>query len=108
VLNVKLQGDPVDWWILEPVITSMGEIGVNAKAPHPNAAKLLANFLISGEAQQMRTQWGRIPSRADVESNPPGILKAFEDKRQIQPHLADIDDAKWQKQFNQTFKSKGD
>jgi iron(III) transport system substrate-binding protein len=106
VLNVMIAKDPVDWWILEPVTTSMGEIGVNAKAPHPNAAKLLANFLISGEAQQMRTQWGRIPSRMDIESNPPGILKAFEGKQQIQPHLSDQDDAKWQKAFNQTFKAK--
>ena len=70
-------------------------------------AKLLANFLISGEAQQMRTQWGRIPSRADIESNPPGILKAFEGKKTITPHLAPADDQKWQKSFDQAFKAKG-
>jgi iron(III) transport system substrate-binding protein len=107
VLNVKLAKDPVDWWILEPVVTSMGEIGVNAKAPHPNAAKLLANFLISGEAQQMRTKWGRIPSRADIESNPPGILKAFEGKKTVAPHLLPADDQKWQKEFNKVFKAQG-
>ena len=107
VLNVKIAGDPVDWWILEPVVTSMGEIGVNAKAPHPNAAKLLANYLLSGEAQQMRTKWGRIPSRADVESNPPGILKAFEGKKTVNPHLSPEDDQKWQKAFNTAFKAKG-
>lgn len=107
VLNVKLAGDPVDWWIIEPVVTSMGEIGVNAKAPHPNAAKLLANFLISGEAQQMRTKWGRIPSRPDIESNPPGILKAFQGKKTITPHLSPADDQKWQKEFNAAFKAKG-
>lgn len=107
VLNVKLANDPVDWWILEPVTTSMGEIGVNAKAPHPNAAKLLANFLISGEAQQMRTKWGRIPSRPDIESNPPGILKAFEGKKTVAPHLLPAEDSKWQKEFNQAFKAKG-
>jgi iron(III) transport system substrate-binding protein len=105
-INVMLAGDPVDWFILEPVNTSQGEVGANAKAPHPNAAKLLVNYLLSAEAQKMRTQWGRIPTRTDVETNPPGIHKAFEGKKLVNPHLGDTDDQKWQKAFNQAFKAK--
>jgi ABC-type Fe3+ transport system substrate-binding protein len=99
-----LAGDPEDWWILEPVVTTYGEVAANAKAPHVNAAKLLINFMISAEAQAQRTKAGRIPSRLDVESNPPGILQRFETKQRVSGSLLPQDDAKWQKSFNDIFK----
>ena len=103
-LNAVLAGDPEDWWILEPVVVTYGEVAANAKAPHPAAAKLLVNFMISAEAQAMRTKAGRIPSRLDVVSNPPGILERFAAKQRVSGALAPEQDAKWQKTFNEIFK----
>lgn len=103
-LNVKLSGAPVDYWILEPVVVSYGQIAVNARAPHSNAAKLLLNYLISAEAETMRTSWGRIPTRADVASNPPGIVQQFMAKQIVRAPLSPADDAKWQKTFNDLFR----
>lgn len=103
-INVKLAGAPVDYWVLEPVVVSYGQIAVNAKAPHPDAAKLLLNYLLSAEAELMRTKWGRIPTRLDVPTNPPGILDQFLAKKTVRAALSPADDAKWQKTFNELFK----
>jgi iron(III) transport system substrate-binding protein len=103
-LNVKMGNAPVDYWITEPVIVTYGQIGINAKAPHPNAAKLLANFLLSAEAQTLRTKWGRIPTRPDVQSNPPGIVAQFEAKKPMRAALTAEQDSAWQKSFNEWFK----
>jgi iron(III) transport system substrate-binding protein len=103
-INVKLAGGPVDYWVLEPVVVTYGQIAVNAKAPHPNTAKLLENYLISAEAQTMRTKWGRIPTRGDVETNPPGIIAQFQAKKTERAALSPAENEAWQKRFNTLFK----
>jgi len=102
-INAKLAGDPVEYWITEPVVVTYGEVGANAKAPHPNAARLLVNYMLSAEAQTLRTTWGRVPTRADVETNPPGILDRFKGKALVKPTLTAEDESRWQKTFNEWF-----
>lgn len=106
VLNAQLAGDPVDFFVLDPVVATYGEAGVNAKAPHPNAGKLLLDFLISAKAQTMRTKWGRIPTRPDVATNPPGLMDRFKDKKLIRASLTAEQDQRWQKIFNEWFEAK--
>jgi iron(III) transport system substrate-binding protein len=103
-INVKLAGMPVDYWVLDPVAVTYGQIAINAQAPHPNTAKLLLNYLISYEAELMRTKWGRIPTRLDVPTNPPGIFDQFLGRQQVRAALDPAEDAKWQKTFNDLFK----
>lgn len=50
------QGLPVDYKILEPVVVSQFGVSVMANAPHPNAAKLLAGFLVSPEGRAARAK----------------------------------------------------
>src|SRR4029077_20492105 len=45
-------------------------VGVSLQAPHPKAALLGANFLLSREAEQFLTTRGRMPTRHDVPINP--------------------------------------
>jgi iron(III) transport system substrate-binding protein len=97
-------GDPEDWWILEPVVTTYCGVAVNAKAPHANAAKLLVNYMISAEAQQIRTKAGHIPTRTDVATDPPDMLARFAAKQKAPGALQPEADAKWQKIFNDIFK----
>jgi iron(III) transport system substrate-binding protein len=103
-LNVKLAGDPVDFFILDPVVVTYGQTGINAKAPHPNAARLLVEYMLSTDSQAMRTRWGYVPTRADVATNPPGILDLFKDHTLVRSGLPPEEDAKWQKLFNELFK----
>jgi iron(III) transport system substrate-binding protein len=102
-LNVKLGGGPTDFWVVEPVAVFYGQIGVNAKAPNPNAARLLSNFMLSKEGQTQLTKFGRIPTRADVETNPPGVLAAFEGKKVVSAVMSPQEEDKWQKLFKELF-----
>jgi iron(III) transport system substrate-binding protein len=68
-LNVKLAGEPTDFWALDPVVLLFGSIGVNSQAPHPKTALLAANFMLSHEGQTFLTRKGRLPSRPDVATN---------------------------------------
>jgi iron(III) transport system substrate-binding protein len=103
ILNVKLSGGPTDFWVVDPVVVFFGQIGVNAKAPHPNAARLFANFMLSKEGQTQLTTAGRIPTRTDVETNPPGILKAFSGHKLNVSTMTAEEDQKWTKLFKDTF-----
>lgn len=69
------KGGPVDWVPLEPVVTQVYPIMLAAKAPHPNAAKLFINFVLSKEAQEMIQDFKRIPSRIDVSPRQSGPIQ---------------------------------
>jgi iron(III) transport system substrate-binding protein len=103
ILNVKLAGGPTDFWVVDPVVVFFGQIGVNAKAPHPNTARLFANFMLSQEGQKQITTHGRIPTRPDVETNPPGVLKAFAGHKLNVSTMTAAEDQKWTKLFKDTF-----
>ena len=74
----KERGAPVQWVLVEPVITYLHPIALARHAPHPNAGKLFINFLLSKEGQTMLSAQGRIPSRPDVE---PQVLKVAKGMR---------------------------
>jgi iron(III) transport system substrate-binding protein len=52
VISAK-KGAPVDWIKMEPVTGTLSVISLHKNAPHPNAAKLLADFIIAPEGQQI-------------------------------------------------------
>ena len=76
-LNVKLAGGPIEYFPLDPVPLFFAQVAVSAKAPNPNAARLAANFLLSRDAQLFYTKFGRLPTRTDVPTNPPGVVEAL-------------------------------
>ena len=104
--NVKIAGSPIEVFALDPVALFFGEVGISALAPHPNAAKLAANFMLSQECQQFLAKFGRIPTRADVASNPPGIVEAMEKKKVVTELLTPEDERKWQRTFDALFKQR--
>jgi ABC-type Fe3+ transport system substrate-binding protein len=89
---------------LDPVALFFGEVGISALAPHPNAARLAANFMLSQECQQFLAKFGRIPTRADVTSNPPGIVELMQKKKVVTELLTPEDERKWQRTFDALFK----
>jgi iron(III) transport system substrate-binding protein len=82
----RLAGAPVNWVkTMDPVIASPSQVAVSAKAPHPVAARLLIDYLLSREGQRAIASRGRIPARNDVpESQIARQLKVH----YIDPHLA--------------------
>jgi iron(III) transport system substrate-binding protein len=102
-LNVKMAGAPTDFWLIEPVPLIFGAVGVNTLSPHPNAAKLAGNFVLSQEAETFMTKKGRLPTRPDVATNPPEVGEMLK-RAKIMPVVFNADDQKkWQKTFTEVF-----
>jgi iron(III) transport system substrate-binding protein len=75
--RMNSRGAPVDWLPLEPAVTQVNPIMLAAKAPHPNAARLFYDFVLSKEGQEMLRGFQRIPVRKDVEPDPPRLFRGF-------------------------------
>ena len=73
--EVKRKGAPVDWLVQEPVFTKFQPLGLGSKAPHPNAAKLFSDFVLSEEGQKIIASFGRVPTRRGVSTNVQGLDK---------------------------------
>ncbi|MBI4524180.1 MAG: extracellular solute-binding protein [Deltaproteobacteria bacterium] len=66
--NVKEKGAPVNWArVDEPYYGEPHPVSVMTNAPHPNAARLLAEFAISKEGQQLISDFGKMPARSDIQ-----------------------------------------
>jgi iron(III) transport system substrate-binding protein len=67
VEELKHKGAPIDWLGLEPTISRLHPIALARTAPHPNAAKLYIDFILSKEAQEIITkEFIGISDRPDV------------------------------------------
>lgn len=67
MLAGKAKGNPVDAiYPTEGTVVAIGPVAILRDAPHPNAAKLLMNFLMSQEYSQLATKYHEQPLRSDV------------------------------------------
>ncbi len=64
--RLKEKGAPIDWTALGPAPAIMVGIGISAQAPHPYAAKLYMDFLLSQEGQKIIQGFGRLVARIDL------------------------------------------
>jgi iron(III) transport system substrate-binding protein len=66
VNRLKQKGAPIDWVAPGPLPGLMVGVGLMAQAPHPAAARLFVDFLLSKEGQQMYQSAGRLVARSDL------------------------------------------
>jgi iron(III) transport system substrate-binding protein len=65
---LKRAGKPIDWEAVEPLIGRPEGIAVTHRAPHPHAALLFADFVLSPEGQQLFESLSRFPTSTKVKS----------------------------------------
>src|SRR5258708_39426296 len=65
--QAKKKGAPVDWFALEPAVARSNAIGIARRAPHPNAALLFYDYMIT-EAQQYFVSLDYVPTNTSVSS----------------------------------------
>ena len=73
------RGAPVDWVNLEPVV-GMNNVSALAKnAPHPHAAMLFLDFMLTKDgAQRVIREVNRIPTHPEVLPNPSRLREGFD------------------------------
>src|SRR2546427_3990640 len=99
--SMKRRDKPIDWKPVEPVIGRPQALGLAANAPHPNAALLFADFLLSPEGQQLFSSMGRFPSSRKGKSN----LITFP-YMMLDPKVLIDEDEKWLKFWNELVAAK--
>ena len=67
------KGAPVDWIKMEPVTGTLSVISVHKNAPHPNAAKLLVDFITSPEGQNIFRDAEYLPADPAVPALTPSL-----------------------------------
>jgi iron(III) transport system substrate-binding protein len=75
--DLKARGAPVEWVPLDPVVAILHPLAISANAPHPNAAKLFVDYVLSKEGMMILRSFKRIPSRLDVEPIVPRLTKGI-------------------------------
>ena len=69
---------PIGWVGIEPAISGAPQISLVSKAPHPNAARLFIDYVISAEGQGIIAKLGRVAARPGIKPEGyPEKLKLF-------------------------------
>jgi iron(III) transport system substrate-binding protein len=96
--GAKRKGAAVDWFVLEPAVARMSGVGIAQRAPHPNAALLFYEFMLSTEAQQLLLGMDYVPTLSKLPS--PLANRRFQ---LVDPAIALDQRDKWEKSFGEVF-----
>jgi len=96
--QAKKKGAPIDWFALEPAIARSNAVGVARRAPHPAAARLFYDYLLSEQAQRLFVGMDYVPSNVKVASPLAGVKIVQTDPVRS---LDEVD--KWTKLFEETL-----
>ena len=69
VESLRKRGAPIDFVPVDPVAARPQGIGIARNAPHPHAALLFADFVLSPEGQRLFESMGRVPASTRVKSH---------------------------------------
>jgi iron(III) transport system substrate-binding protein len=98
IVSLKRKGAPIDFVAVQPVAARPQGIGVARNAPHPHAAVLFADFVLSPEGQRLFESMGRVPASTKVKSE----LNNFP-FTMIEPATVLDESEKWEKLWGDFF-----
>ncbi len=96
--QLKRRGAPIDWFVLEPAVVRPNAIGVMRRAPHPNAALLFYEYMLS-DGQKLLAGMAYIPATRQGDS-PLRNLRV----RMVNPVEALDENDKWTKLYEETLR----
>ena len=101
--QLKRRGAPVEWSnASDPIVTSINVVAHSVKAPHPNAARVFINYILSEEGQTVIKNVSRVPVRPGVK---PTVAKLDQSTLKIHYVPADMFKkiAEYEKEFRDLF-----
>jgi iron(III) transport system substrate-binding protein len=90
--KMKHKGAPVEWFAIAPAIGRANGVGVVRKPPHPHAAALFVDFLLSPEGQAILQKGGYVPANLRVEDRAQKLPLVF-----VDPAVILDENEKWKK-----------
>lgn len=98
IVPLKRKGAPIDFVPVQPVVARPQGIGVARNAPHPHAALLFVDYVLSPEGQKLFESMGRVPASTKVKSE----LNSFP-FTVVDPVVALDEKDKWEKVWTDLF-----
>lgn len=98
VERLVVKGAPVKWKPLQPAFGRPNAIGVAKRAPHPHAAMLFVDFMLSKEGQTILKERNRVPASLSVDTH----LNKFP-FHMIDPVITLDENDKWEKLWSDLF-----
>jgi ABC-type Fe3+ transport system substrate-binding protein len=99
-------GAPVRFVPLDPVTMTMQIAGISRGAPHPNAARLFLDFIISRAGQEVFRDADYIPMRPDVPAKSPEVKPETGGYQalMLSPEDIDANSGRWAKAYDDIFR----
>jgi iron(III) transport system substrate-binding protein len=93
--QMKNKGAPIEWFTIPPAIARPNGVGVTKHAPHPNAAVLFYDFMIS-DAQPILLKRDYVPTSKKVDTKLNKMPIKF-----VDPKIVLDEDVKWSKLYEE-------
>jgi iron(III) transport system substrate-binding protein len=102
----EAQGAPVKWVPLDPVSQTLQVAGVTKAAPHPNAAKLFLDFMVSRTGQEIFRDNDYLPMHPDINAKIPELRPEQGGYRAVvySPDEIDTESVRWAKIYEELFR----
>ncbi|MBI4525964.1 MAG: extracellular solute-binding protein [Deltaproteobacteria bacterium] len=105
--QLKSKGAPVDWVrTTKPIIGGLSKVGLSSAPPHPNAARLMIDFLTSKEGQIEYLKAGYNPVLPGVRSKNSPLDPALLDLLAVSPAVI-LNLNQYARKFDQIFGPRG-
>ena len=102
----EAQGAPVKWVPLDPVSETIQVAGITKGAPHPNAAKLFIDFMVSRAGQEIFRDNDYLPMHPEVNAKIPELRPEQGGYRAVvySPDEIDAESPRWAKVYEELFR----
>jgi iron(III) transport system substrate-binding protein len=99
------RGAPVRWVAIEPVSETLQVGGITKGAPHPNAAKLFLDFMVSPAGQKVFRDAVYLPVRQEVRQDIPASSGELKPNAVVfSPEDVDANSRRWAKIYDELFR----
>lgn len=96
--SIKAKGGPIDWIAVEPLVGRPQGLALAKNAPHPHAALLFADYVLSPEGMALLNEMGRVPTSKSLKTPMDGAKFTLIDSATV-----NAESAKWLKVWNDLF-----
>lgn len=98
--QMKRKGAPIDWFVIPPAFARPNGIAMLRRAPHPHAAILYYDYMLS-DAQRLMLKLDYVPTSKSVDTPLNAMPLKF-----VDPLVVLDENDKWQKLYNEIFINK--
>jgi len=89
IVEMQEQGAPLEYAIMDPTLLSLTSVAMPQKPPHPHAAALFYDFILSKDGQQELAKEKNIPVREDVELTAKELGRRLKEARAQKKFIVD-------------------